>query len=61
VPAKRIGQRFGDEQIAALLRIAWWDWPIETIKQRVHLLSSPDVDTFIAAYDPGPAPGDDAP
>lgn len=53
VPAKRIGQRFSDEQIAALLRIAWWDWPIETIKQRVGLLSSPDIDDFIAAYDPG--------
>jgi hypothetical protein len=55
VPAKRIGQRFSDAQVAALLRIAWWDWPIETIKARVHLLSSPDVDAFIDAYDPGPA------
>jgi acetyltransferase-like isoleucine patch superfamily enzyme len=54
VPAKRIGQRFTDEQIAALLRIAWWDWPIETIKERVGLLSSPDVDEFIARYDPDP-------
>jgi acetyltransferase-like isoleucine patch superfamily enzyme len=56
VPAKRIGQRFSDEQIAALLRIAWWDWPIETIKERVQLLSSPDIDEFVAAYDPGPPP-----
>jgi acetyltransferase-like isoleucine patch superfamily enzyme len=55
VPAKRIGQRFSDAQVAALLRIAWWDWPIETIKARVHLLSSPDVDAFIDVYDPGPA------
>ena len=54
VPAKRIGQRFSDEQIAALLRIAWWDWPIETVKERVGLLSSPDIDEFIARYDPGP-------
>lgn len=54
VPAKRIGQRFGDEQIAALLRICWWDWPIETVKERVALLSSPDIDEFIARYDPGP-------
>ena len=54
VPAKRIGQRFTDEQIAALLRIAWWDWPIETVKDRVALLSSPDIDEFIARYDPGP-------
>ena len=53
VPAKQIGQRFGDEQIAALLRIAWWDWPLETIKARVDELCSPDVDAFIARYDPG--------
>ena len=52
VPARRIGQRFGDEQIAALLRIAWWDWPDATIRERVDLLSSPDVDAFIAAFDP---------
>ena len=51
VPAKQTGRRFGDEQIAALLRIAWWDWPLQAIKERVDLLSSPDVDAFIAAYD----------
>jgi len=64
VPAKQIGRRFDDEQIAALLRIAWWDWPIETIKDRVHMLCSPDIDAFIAAYDPGGpgrAPADDVP
>jgi hypothetical protein len=54
VPARPIGRRFDEEQIAALLRIGWWDWPIETIAERVELLSSPDVDAFIAAYDPGP-------
>jgi acetyltransferase-like isoleucine patch superfamily enzyme len=53
VPAKQIGQRFSDEQIAALLRICWWDWPIDTIKERVALLSSPHIDDFIAQYDPG--------
>jgi acetyltransferase-like isoleucine patch superfamily enzyme len=52
VPAKQIGRRFDDEQVQALLRIAWWDWPLETIKERVGLLSSPDVDAFIARYDP---------
>ena len=55
VPAKPVGRRFGDAQIAALLRIAWWDWPDETIRERVELLSSPDVDAFIAAFDQGPA------
>ena len=56
IPAKQIGQRFDDAQIEALLRIAWWDWPTETIKERVELLSSPDIDAFIARFDPGPAP-----
>jgi len=50
VPARRIGQRFGDGQIAALLRIAWWDWPLETIKARVADLCTPDIDAFIAKY-----------
>jgi chloramphenicol O-acetyltransferase type B len=53
VPAMQTGRRFGDEQVAALLRIAWWDWPIETVKERVALLSSPNIDEFIALYDPG--------
>jgi len=52
VPAKEIGRRFSDEQVDALLRIAWWDWPLETIKERVDLLSCPDVDAFIARFDP---------
>lgn len=54
VPAKRVGTRFEDHQVAALLRIAWWDWSDELIAERVDLLSSPDVDAFIAAFDPGP-------
>jgi acetyltransferase-like isoleucine patch superfamily enzyme len=54
IPARQIGQRFADDQIAALLRIAWWDWPLETIRERVAQLTSPDVDDFIARYDPGP-------
>ena len=53
-PAKEIGRRFGDEQVEALLRIKWWDWPTELVKERVDALSSPDVDAFIAQFDPGP-------
>lgn len=52
VPAKQIGQRFDDEQVQALLRIAWWDWPLDAIKERVGLLSSANIDGFIACYDP---------
>jgi acetyltransferase-like isoleucine patch superfamily enzyme len=53
IPAREIGKRFSDEQIAALLRIAWWDWPVETIKERVGELCDADIDAFIARYDPG--------
>ena len=53
-PAREIGRRFGDAQVDALLRIRWWDWPTELVKERVDALSSPDVDAFIARFDPGP-------
>ncbi|HEV2776306.1 MAG TPA: CatB-related O-acetyltransferase [Solirubrobacteraceae bacterium] len=53
-PAKEIGRRFTDDQVEALLRIRWWDWPTELVKERVDALSSPDIDAFIARFDPGP-------
>ncbi|MEA2194430.1 MAG: hypothetical protein QOG42_864 [Solirubrobacteraceae bacterium] len=53
-PAKEIGRRFSDEHVEALLRIRWWDWPTELVKERVDALSGPDVDAFVARFDPGP-------
>lgn len=46
-PAEVIRQRFTDEQVAALLRIAWWDWPIERISSLSGLLCSKDIESFI--------------
>jgi hypothetical protein len=37
---------------AALLRIRWWDWPDEVIKERIDELLSTDVAGFAARYDP---------
>jgi acetyltransferase-like isoleucine patch superfamily enzyme len=51
-PARSVGYRFTEDQIAALLRIGWWDWPTELVKERVADLASPDIDAFIALYDP---------
>ncbi|PSJ59755.1 type B chloramphenicol O-acetyltransferase [Pseudaminobacter soli (ex Li et al. 2025)] len=42
-PAKPIRKRFSDEQIAMLLEMAWWDWPIEQIKEAMPLLCSGDI------------------
>jgi len=42
-PAKPIRKRFSDEQIAMLLEMAWWDWPVERIKDAMPLLCSDDI------------------
>jgi acetyltransferase-like isoleucine patch superfamily enzyme len=53
-PAREIRRRFSDAQVEALLRIRWWDWPTDKVREHVDLLSNPDVDGFIARFDPGP-------
>jgi chloramphenicol O-acetyltransferase type B len=42
-PAKVIRKRFSDEDIASLLRIQWWNWPEEKIRQHIHFLCSGNV------------------
>jgi acetyltransferase-like isoleucine patch superfamily enzyme len=58
-PAREIRRRFSDDHIEALLRIRWWDWPTEQVKQHVDLIAGPDIDAFIARFDP--AAGGSAP
>lgn len=50
-PAHFIRHRFDDECRRALMRIAWWDWPIEKIEQEWPLLLSPDIRRFIGKHD----------
>jgi len=42
-PATIIKKRFGDEQIAALLQLQWWNWSIEKITANVQKLTGNDV------------------
>lgn len=49
-PAREIRRRFSDEQIEALLRIAWWDWPLEKVLGAVPQLCSERVEEFIAEH-----------
>ncbi|CAE6831016.1 CatB-related O-acetyltransferase [Xanthomonas arboricola pv. corylina] len=49
-PAKVVRHRFSPDQIRHLLAIRWWDWPIEEIHARQHLLCHEDIDGFIAAF-----------
>ncbi len=42
-PAKPIRKRFSEVEIAMLLEMAWWDWPVEQIKDAMPLLCTSDI------------------
>lgn len=42
-PAKVLKQRFTDETILALEKMAWWDWPIEKITRSLHAITSANI------------------
>lgn len=46
-PARFIRLRFPQEQINELLKIAWWNWTDEKIKENIPLIMSPDIQAFI--------------
>jgi acetyltransferase-like isoleucine patch superfamily enzyme len=46
-PATVIKYRFSEPQIVELLKIAWWNWKDEEIKEVLPLLISEDIDKFI--------------
>lgn len=48
-PAREVRRRFGDEQVEALLRLRWWDWPEDKVRAHVDLLSSGDVEALLKA------------
>lgn len=48
VPAKIIGYRYEEQQIKNLLKIKWWDFPIEQIIKDKDLFL--DIDNFIKRY-----------
>lgn len=43
VPAKLIRYRFDKTIIDAFLKIRWWDWPIEKIKDSMELFYQPEL------------------
>ncbi|WAS99261.1 type B chloramphenicol O-acetyltransferase [Nannocystis punicea] len=42
-PARPIRKRFSEPEIAMLLEMAWWDWPLERIHEAMPLLCSSDI------------------
>lgn len=51
-PAREIKRRFTDEQVEALLRIAWWEWPDEKVFELSDLICGPNIEEFIERFDP---------
>lgn len=51
VPAKVIRYRFDEATISAFLRIKWWDWEDEIIKERLGDLTGDNISDFIKKYD----------
>jgi phosphonate metabolism protein (transferase hexapeptide repeat family) len=52
VPARPIRARFSPDIAARLARIAWWNWPFETIMARLADFQSDDIAAFCARWDP---------
>lgn len=51
VPARLIRERFSRDVAERLGRIAWWDWPFETVMERLADFQSTDIEAFCARYD----------
>jgi len=48
-PARPVRQRFDDATVAALLDIAWWDWPAGRITANLNAIRGRDLDALRAA------------
>jgi virginiamycin A acetyltransferase len=48
IPAVHMRYRFSKEQIQELMRIKWWNWDEQEIKEKAHLFY--DIDKFIAFH-----------
>lgn len=46
IPARHIKKRFSDEHIEGLLRLKWWDWPIEKLSHHLELFQSEDSESL---------------
>ncbi len=50
-PARVIKYRFSEDQIEALLRIKWWEWPDEKINENLEYILNEDISHFCDMFD----------
>jgi acetyltransferase-like isoleucine patch superfamily enzyme len=51
-PGRVVAMRFTEEQRERLLKIRWWDWPEETILERVAALNGGGIEEFLDQFGP---------
>ena len=49
-PGQAIKKRFTDEQIAMLLEMKWWDWPLKVLQENMDLMCSSDIEALFERY-----------
>ncbi len=49
-PAQVLRYRFDAETIQKLLKISWWDWPDEKVKENVRLICSDSILAFVRQF-----------
>ena len=57
VPARVIRERFSRDIAARLERIAWWDWPLSVIMERLGDFQHEDIESFCTRWGGPSAPG----
>ncbi|MGH6858916.1 MAG: DapH/DapD/GlmU-related protein [Phyllobacterium sp.] len=50
-PAKPVRPRFPAAIAARLLRLAWWDWPLETLFEAIADMQSLGIEDFLAKWE----------
>ena len=50
VPAKTIRKRFSDDDIEALQKMKWWDWPIEQIQAHISEIQTAKIEELKKQY-----------
>ncbi len=48
-PAKVVKNRFDDKTIRRLIKVAWWDWPVDKISRNLNAIRGADIAALEAA------------
>jgi len=52
VPGAPLRRRVSEATEEKLLRLAWWDWPHDLLRERMADFRALDAEAFAAKYDP---------